>query len=135
MTQSAGNIFRFDGKTSVITGGGSGIGRAIALKFAAQGGKIHILDLSAKDAEATCQQITAAGGTARGHCCDVTDQKQVIAKFEEIAKEGPISILAYNAGISHIGAVESTRRTISIEAGFITGVDYLLDGGFTNLRG
>jgi short-subunit dehydrogenase len=65
----------------------------------------------------------------------VTDQEQEIAKFEEIAKEGPISILAYNAGISHIGAVESTRRTISIEAGFITGVDYLLDGGFTNVRG
>jgi short-subunit dehydrogenase involved in D-alanine esterification of teichoic acids len=39
MTQSAGNIFRFDGKTSVIIGGGSGIGRAIALKFPAQAPK------------------------------------------------------------------------------------------------
>lgn len=110
MTQSAAGIFRFDGKISVITGGGSGIGRAIALKFAAQGAKIHILDLSAKDAAATRQQITAAGGTADSHFCDVTDQKQVTAKFEEIAKQGAISILVNNAGISHIGTVESTSE-------------------------
>jgi 2-keto-3-deoxy-L-fuconate dehydrogenase len=112
MTQSTSNkgVFRLEGKTTVITGGGSGIGRATALKFAAQGAKIHILDLSLKDAEATCRQITAAGGTAKGHACDVTDQKQVMAKFEEMAKQGPISILVNNAGISHIGTVENTSE-------------------------
>ena len=95
----------------MITGGGSGIGRAIALKFAAQGAKIYILDLSLKDAVVTCQQIAAAGGTAEGHGCDVTDQKQVIAKFEELAKhQESISILVNNAGISHIGTVESTSE-------------------------
>lgn len=112
MTQSASNqgVFRLDGKTAVIAGGGSGIGRAIALKFAAQGAKICILDLSLKDAEVTCQQITAAGGTAEAHACDVTDQKQVTATFDELAKQGPISILVNNAGISHIGTVESTSE-------------------------
>jgi NAD(P)-dependent dehydrogenase (short-subunit alcohol dehydrogenase family) len=112
MTQSASNkgIFRLDGKTAVITGGGSGIGRAIALKFAAQGAKIYILDLSLQNAEVTCQQITAVGGTAEGHACDVTDQKQVIAQFEELAKQGSISILVNNAGISHVGTVESTSE-------------------------
>src|SRR5689334_10308033 len=103
-------IFRLDGKTAIVTGGGSGIGRAIGARFAVQGAKIHILDLSLKDAEATCQQIGAAGGSAEAHVCDVTDQKQVIAAFQQLAAQGPISILVNNAGISHIGTVESTSE-------------------------
>src|SRR5207245_10246830 len=72
--------------------------------------KIHILDLSLKDGEGTCRQIGAAGGSAEAHVCDVTDQKQVIATFEQLAAQGPISILVNNAGISHIGTVESTSE-------------------------
>src|SRR5579864_8141121 len=102
--------FRLDGKTAIVTGGGSGIGRAIGVRFAAHGAKIHILDLSLKDAEGTCQQIRAAGGSAEAHVCDVTDQKQVIVTFQQLAAEGPISILVNNAGISHIGTVESTSE-------------------------
>src|SRR5882762_7350610 len=102
--------FRLDGKTAIVTGGGSGIGRAIGVKFAAQGAKIHILDLSLKDAEGTCQEIGAAGGRAEAHVCDVTDQKQVKVKFQQLAAQGPISILVNNAGISHNGTVESMRE-------------------------
>jgi len=102
--------FRRDGKTAVVTGGGSGIGRAIGVRFAAQGAKIHILDLNLKDAEGTCQQIAAAQGSAEAHVCDVTNQKQVIAAFQQLAAQGPISILVNNAGISHIGTVESTSE-------------------------
>ena len=102
--------FRLDGKTAIVTGGGSGIGRAIGVRFAAQGAKIHILDLSLKDAEGTCQQIGAAGGSAEAHVCDVTDQKQVIVTFQQLAAEGPTSILVNNAGISHIGTVGSTSE-------------------------
>src|SRR5207245_7162260 len=72
--------------------------------------KIHILDLSLKDGEGTCRQIGAAGGSAEAHVCDVTDQKQVIATFEQLAAQGPISILVNNAGISHIGTLESTTE-------------------------
>jgi NAD(P)-dependent dehydrogenase (short-subunit alcohol dehydrogenase family) len=50
--------FRLDGKVAVITGGGSGIGRAIALRFAANGATVCILDVNQKDATETCQQIT-----------------------------------------------------------------------------
>jgi len=103
-------IFRLDRKTAIVTGGGSGIGRAIAVRFAAQGAKIHILDLSLKDAEETCRQISAAGGRAEAYTCDVTDQEQVIVIFQKLAAEGPISILVNNAGISHIGTLESTSE-------------------------
>jgi 2-keto-3-deoxy-L-fuconate dehydrogenase len=101
---------RLDGKVAVVTGGGSGIGRAIALKFSAHGAAVRILDVSLGDAEATCRQITSAGGSAAAYDCDVTDQKQVKARFEQIAGKGPVSILVNNAGISHIGTVESTTE-------------------------
>jgi NAD(P)-dependent dehydrogenase (short-subunit alcohol dehydrogenase family) len=102
--------FRLDGKTAVITGGGSGIGRAIAAKFAAQGAVVQVLDISLADAEATCQQIVSSGGAAGAQVCDVGDYKQVAAKFQELADQGPISILVNNAGISHIGTIETTTE-------------------------
>src|SRR6267143_3275899 len=89
--------FRLDGKTAVVTGGGSGIGRAIGVKFAAQGATVHVFDLNLTDAEATCQQIVADGGTAEAHACDVGDQKQVVARFQQLAERGRISILVNNA--------------------------------------
>ncbi len=102
--------FRLDGKTAVVTGGGCGIGRAIGVKFAAQGATVHVFDLNLTDAEATCQQIVSDGGTAEAHACDVSDQKQVVARFQQLAERGRISILVNNAGISHIGTVETTTE-------------------------
>jgi len=99
-----------DGKVAVVTGGGSGIGQAIALKFAAHGAAVRVLDVSLSDAEATCQQITGAGGKAAAFASDVTDQKQVKATFATLAAQGPLSILVNNAGISHIGTVENTTE-------------------------
>jgi 2-keto-3-deoxy-L-fuconate dehydrogenase len=102
--------FRLDGKTAVVTGGGSGIGRAIALKFAAQGAKVRILDVALNDAKATCEQITSTDGDAAAYACDVTDQAQVKAIFQQLAQEGQLSILVNNAGVSSIGTVESTSE-------------------------
>jgi 2-keto-3-deoxy-L-fuconate dehydrogenase len=94
----------------VVTGGGSGIGRAIALKFAGHGASVRVLDLNLGDAEDTCKEIAAASGNAEAYVCDVTDQNQVKETFAKLASKGPLSILVNNAGISHIGTVESTTE-------------------------
>ena len=94
----------------MVTGGGSGIGQAIALRFAAHGATIRLLDVNEPAAAATCQQITAAGAIASAHVCDVTNQAQVKTVFGELALRERVHILINNAGVSHIGTVESTTE-------------------------
>lgn len=105
----AGN-FRLDSKVAVVTGAGSGIGQAIALRFAANGAAVRILDINPKHAEAVAAQITAAGGKAIAHVCDVTNQPQVRETFQKMFATERVDILVNNAGVSHIGTVESTTE-------------------------
>jgi len=102
--------FRLDGKLAVVTGGGLGIGRAIALKFAAHGAAVCVLDISQECAEATSRQIVESGGSATAHACDVTDQAKVKSNFDTIWTSKRVHILINNAGISQIGTVESTSE-------------------------
>jgi NAD(P)-dependent dehydrogenase (short-subunit alcohol dehydrogenase family) len=102
--------FSLDGKVAVITGAGSGIGRAIARRFASSGAKVRILELNLSEAEETCREIAAAGGTATAHACDVSKQEQVKATFDEIFKNERVHILVNNAGIAHIGRLETTNE-------------------------
>jgi 2-keto-3-deoxy-L-fuconate dehydrogenase len=102
--------FRLDGKTAVITGGGSGIGRAVALRFAAAGADVRILEIDETSASTVADEIAASGGSASFHSCDVTDQGAVSELLNRIAGRGRIHILVNNAGISHVGNVETTTE-------------------------
>jgi 2-keto-3-deoxy-L-fuconate dehydrogenase len=98
-------MFSLKNKTAVVTGGGSGIGKAIAIVFAKQGATVHILELNAEAAEATANEIKDGGGTAHAYACNVTDQKAMVELFENI---GAINILTNVAGIAHVGKADTT---------------------------
>ena len=98
-------MFHLKNKVAVVTGGGSGIGKAVALLFAKQGAIVHVIDLNEKGGETTLQEINDAGGKAFKHACDVTAQEKVREVFNEI---GDVDILVNSAGVSHIGNVENT---------------------------
>jgi len=100
-------MFTLENKKAVITGAGSGIGRAIAELFAAQGAEVHILDLNEGNADEVAGGIKAKGGKAFAQVCDVTDQEKVKNLFVRIKT---IDILVNSAGISHVGTVETTTE-------------------------
>ena len=99
-------MFRLDGKSAVVTGGGSGIGRSIAEVFAAQGADVHVLDIDDVGAAETVEVIAAAGGRAEAHRCDVRKQGEVRDVLETLR----VNILVNNAGISHVGTIETTTE-------------------------
>jgi 2-keto-3-deoxy-L-fuconate dehydrogenase len=102
--------FRLDGKVAIITGGGSGIGQAIALRFAANGAAVRIVDINPRQTESTAQRIVDEGGDATVYSCDVSDQPQVRETFQSIFAKNRIAILVNNAGVSHIGTAENTAE-------------------------
>lgn len=99
-------------QTAVITGGGSGIGRAISETFAAAGASVAIFDLDETAAGETVSAIGAAGGTAKFFRCDVSDPSSVEAAVAGAREAfGGISILVNNAGIANIGTATNTAES------------------------
>ncbi len=101
-------MFELYNKIAVVTGGGSGIGKAVALLFAKQGAEVHVLDLNETAGKATVSEIQQAHGKAFMHACDVTKQADVERVFDEI---GTLNILVNSAGISHVGNIETTTES------------------------
>lgn len=100
---------RLEGKVSVVTGGGSGIGRAISLSFAKEGAEVIVLDLASDRARDTAALISEAGGQVDTEVCDVSNATAVRKTFASIhSRHGGVEILVNSAGIAHIGNLETT---------------------------
>ncbi len=104
-------MFNLKGKTAIVTGGGSGIGRAIAKVFAKQHAEVYILDFDEKGAANVVDEIKSENGKAYFTKCDVSNQQQVTDIIKDIAgKNKSIDILVNNAGVAHIGNIETTSE-------------------------
>ncbi len=100
-------MFSLKDKQAVITGAGSGIGRAVALLLARQGARVGIVDISEDQAQEVAGEVSSRGGTASVHRADVADQQQVNALFSGFSQ---LDILVNSAGVSHIGTAGSTTE-------------------------
>jgi NAD(P)-dependent dehydrogenase (short-subunit alcohol dehydrogenase family) len=92
-------------RTTVITGGGSGIGRAIALRQASAGDRVVILERDETAGAAIVAEIISRGNEAECVFCDVAETASVEAAFQQINR---VDALVNNAGIAHVGNVENT---------------------------
>ena len=100
-------IFSLKGKKVVVTGGGSGIGRAISLLFAEQGAEIHIFDLDNPTSLETKGAVHAISPASNLHVVDITKPSSISNALKTI---GTIDILINNAGIAQIGTLETTSE-------------------------
>ncbi|WP_028295274.1 SDR family NAD(P)-dependent oxidoreductase [Olivibacter sitiensis] len=97
-------MFSLENKVAIVTGGGSGIGRAISKLFAQQGATVHIVELSHEAGAGVLQEIRESGGEVFIHVCDVSKQEQLTAIVQQMDK---VDILVNNAGIAHVGNLEN----------------------------
>ena len=104
-------MFELKNKVALVTGGGSGIGKAISKLFASQGASVYVLDLDEKSGRETVEEINKENGKASFEVCNISKHAEVKQLIDSIYKEaGSIDILVNNAGIAHVGNIEGTTE-------------------------
>ncbi|MDR5771851.1 MULTISPECIES: 3-hydroxybutyrate dehydrogenase [unclassified Caballeronia] len=119
---------KLDGKTAVVTGAASGIGRAIAITLAQAGAAVAIADLNQSGADTVAAEIREKGGKAIGIAMDVTDENAVNQGIDRVAADlGSVDILVSNAGIQIVNPIENyaysdwkKMMAIHVDGAFLT---------------
>jgi NAD(P)-dependent dehydrogenase (short-subunit alcohol dehydrogenase family) len=130
-------MFRLDSKVAIVTGGGSGIGKAIATTFAKQGATVFILDVDEAGAADTVETILKNGGYAVFKKCNIAVKVDVDTTVQAIVDQtGRLDIVVNNAGIAHIGNAETTNpedfdRLLSVN---VKGVYHILQAALPHLK-
>jgi NAD(P)-dependent dehydrogenase (short-subunit alcohol dehydrogenase family) len=130
-------MFRLDGKTAIVTGGGSGIGKAIATVFAQQGAHVFILDIDEAGAAHTVEAILKNGGHGIFKKCSVAIKEEVDAAVQAIVAEtSRLDVVVNNAGIAHVGNAETAKpedfeRLLSVN---VKGVYHMLQATLPHMK-
>lgn len=102
--------FSLENKTAIVTGGGSGIGKAISKTLSQQGAFVYILELNEASGKITKEEIESDGGLTEIHTCNIANQEEIVKVINEISEKSRIDILINSAGVAHIGNIEKTTE-------------------------
>jgi meso-butanediol dehydrogenase / (S,S)-butanediol dehydrogenase / diacetyl reductase len=104
-------VTRLAGKVALITGGGTGIGRAIALAFAREGAKVAVAGRRQEKLDETLRELERRGSSGLAIVCDVSNERDAQRAAREISKSfGAMNVLVNNAGVLHAATIEGTSE-------------------------